>query len=160
MSTSPLLSAMQAELNELQQFVALLEREQHALIHNTLADLEDIAKQKAGHAQALEGQAKERKRLFQVNGVELSPDPPHPLVRAAYLPAEHLPHLAECWLQLIQAARHASALNQTNGKLIDTRQQQNQQLMALLQSSQDSTLSYDAYGQPRLSRPGGSLGKA
>ncbi|QDQ28185.1 flagellar protein FlgN [Chitinimonas arctica] len=159
MTTPPLLSALQHELEQLMRFIDLLEREQNALIANTLAELEDFAKQKAGYAQTLESLAKERRRLFEVNGVELSPDPPHPLLKARFLPDDAVPAVALCWQQLMQAARQASAFNETNGHLIDTRQQQNQQLMALLQSSQNSTLSYDAYGQPRLSRPGGLISK-
>ncbi|QNM95613.1 flagella synthesis protein FlgN [Chitinimonas koreensis] len=156
----PLLVVLQNELAELQAFVALLEREQRALVANTLADLVEFAKEKAARAQTLEALAKERKRLFEVNGVELSPDPPHPLTGARQLPAEHLPTLAALWQELIQSARQASALNLTNGRLIDTRQQQNQQLMSMLQATHTTSLSYDAYGQPRMSRPGSSLGKA
>lgn len=160
MLPSPLMSVLQNELAELLGFVELLEQEQDALIKNTLADLVGFAQQKTARAQTLESLARERKRLFDINGVELSPDAPHLFVKARHLPAEAWPPIATLWQELIQAARQASALNQTNGKLIETRHQQNQQLMTLLQNSQSSTLSYDAYGQPKLSRPGGSLGKA
>ncbi|GAB3250187.1 flagella synthesis protein FlgN [Chitinimonas naiadis] len=160
MSTPLLQTALENELTHIQNFIGTLELEQQALIDNTLAELETLSKQKAGHAMALEQLAKERKRLFEINGVELSPHPPHSLTQARNLPADLLPELAATWDKLIQAARHASALNTTNGQLIHTRQQQNQQLMSLLQSSQNSNLSYDAYGQPRLSRSTGSLGKA
>jgi flagella synthesis protein FlgN len=159
---NPLLNALQSELHEITAFVSLLEREQQALVTNTLAELEDIAKQKAARAHQLEALAKERKRLFEANGVELSAEPPHDMTGVKFLPANALNELAGIWHELLQAARQASALNQTNGMLIDTRQQQNQQLMSLLQanSSNASVLSYDAYGQAKLSKAGVSLGKA
>ncbi|PHV13009.1 flagella synthesis protein FlgN [Chitinimonas sp. BJB300] len=160
MLPSPLLSLLQNEHAELLGFVELLEQEQQALINNALSDLIEYAKQKTARAQSLESLARERKRLFDINGVELSPDPPHALQRVRNLPEDVWPVLANIWSELIQAARHANALNQTNGKLIETRHQQNQQLMTLLQNTQSATLSYDAYGQAKLSRPGGSLGKA
>lgn len=156
---SPLLAALQTELAQINVFIQLLEHEQKALIQNTLELLEGLAKEKIGCAQVLETLAKERKRLFEVNGVALSPDVPHLMTGVQFLPVDDFPALAAIWQQLLQAARHASALNQTNGQLIETRQQQNQQLMMLLQNSHNSTMSYDAYGQPRLSRAGGSLGK-
>lgn len=160
MSSPLLLTALENELAQIQTFIETLEREQQALIDNTLADLESLSKHKVAHAAALEQLARERKRLFDVNGVELSPHPPHQLEAARHLPAEQLPALKQGWDKLIQAARQANALNNTNGQLIQTRQQQNQQLMGLLQNSQNANLSYDALGQPRLSRSTGSLGKA
>jgi flagella synthesis protein FlgN len=161
-ASHPLLRTLQSELDEIAAFVRLLEQEQRALVDNKLADLVDIAKQKALRAQQLESLSSERKRLFSINGVELSPEPPHELVAIRHLPHEGLGDLAAVWRQLLQAARQASALNQTNGLLIETRQQQNQQLMALLQanSGNNAVLSYDAYGQARLSKAGASLGKA
>ncbi|HEY9103903.1 flagellar protein FlgN [Chitinimonas sp.] len=160
MSSPLLLTTLENELAHIQTFIETLEQEQQALIDNTLAELETLSKQKTAHAATLEQLARERKRLFDVNGVELSPHPPHQLVSARHLPAEQLPALQQAWDRLIQAARQASALNNTNGQLIQTRQQQNQQLMSLLQNSQNANLSYDALGQPRLSRSSGSLGKA
>jgi len=162
MSQLPLLTHLEAELATIESFIQLLEQEQRALIDNTLADLIELAKQKNALAQSLSDLAIKRKPLLELNGVEISPHPPHAILAAKFLPAEHLPKLSELWMKLLQSARQANALNETNGKLIDTRQQQNQQMMALIQASTGaaSVLSYDAYGQARLSTRTGSLGKA
>ena len=162
MHTSPLLTLLQNELAELDAFIALLEREQNALIKNTLDELVEFAKMKTARAQTLGLYARDRKRLFEVNGVTLSRQPPHDMVKVQNLPEDALPTLAEAWRKLLQAARRASALNQTNGKLIETRHQQNQQLMLMLQTygGGGAVLSYDAYGHPKLSRRGELRGKA
>ncbi|WP_269533402.1 flagella synthesis protein FlgN [Chitinimonas sp. BJYL2] len=159
MTATALQTALESELEYIRQFVTLLEQEQASLIANTLMELDPLTKQKAALAQTLEALAKDRKRLFVANGVTLSDDPPHLMTAIRLLPPELLAPIASIWVNIIQAARQASALNNTNGQLIATRQQQNQQLMVLLQASQQANLSYDAYGQPRLSRPSGSLGK-
>ena len=162
MSQLPLLTHLETEQRDVDAFIRLLEAEQRALIDNTLSDLVELVKQKNALAQSLSELAVKRKPLLELNGVEISPHPPHEIVSAKFLPAEHLPTLSAMWLKLLQSARQANALNETNGKLIDTRQQQNQQMMALIQASTGaaSVLSYDAYGQARLSTRTGSLGKA
>lgn len=157
---SLLSQALTAELAELDLFVAVLEREQAALIANDLADLLELAKQKAERAQTLEMLARERKRLLELNGATIDDNAPHDLIAVTRLPPAELPGLAAQWRDLLQKARHASALNQTNGQLINTRQQQNQQMMAMFQNERTGNLSYDAYGQPRLNSSGHSLGKA
>jgi flagella synthesis protein FlgN len=163
MAPSPLQTLLNRELAEIDAFVALLEREQKALIDNTLNELIEFAKEKTLRAQTLAIFAKDRKRLFEANGVELSPHPPHDMVCARNLPLEAFADLSTSWRSILKSARMASALNQTNGKLIDTRHQQNQQLMAMLMQANaggGNVMSYDAYGQPKLSRRGETLGKA
>lgn len=155
----PLVQVLDAELVAVDEFLALLQQEQAALIENTLNQLVEFAKAKAGKAQALELLGRERKRLFIANGVVIDDDPPHRMLSIARLPESEWLSIAERWQRLLLNARHASALNQTNGTLIETRQQQNQQLMTLLHHS-GTTLSYDAYGLPRLAGSGSSLGKA
>jgi len=155
----PLIQILDAELATLAEFIVLLQNEQQALINNTLNELIEFAKAKAGKAQAMEILGRERVRLFEINGVKLSADVPPEIVSIARLPqAEWESHIVR-WRQLLAQAQQASALNNTNGMLIETRQTQNQQLMTLLQHS-GTTLSYDAYGLPRLRGSGTSLGKA
>lgn len=155
----PLVKILDAELATLGEFILLLQQEQQALIDNTLSELVAFSKAKSGKVQALELLGKERRRLFEANGIELEDAPPHTIVRATRLSPQELPEIASRWHEMLDKARLASALNQTNGTLIDTRQQQNQQLMTLLKHS-STTLSYDAYGMPRLSGTGTTLGKA
>lgn len=155
----PLIQVLDAELATLAEFIVLLQNEQQALINNTLNELVEFAKAKAGKAQAMEILGKERQRLFEINGVRLSTDLPPEIVAIDRLPQSEWPAHAERWRELLLQARQASALNNTNGMLIETRQTQNQQLMTLLQHS-NTTLSYDAYGLPRLRGSGTSLGKA
>ncbi|WP_374353806.1 flagella synthesis protein FlgN [Chitinimonas sp.] len=152
--------SLKRELEEIDAFVALLEREQQALIDNTLAELLDLSKQKAVLAGQLEAISHARRQAFEQHAVVLANDAPHELISVNGLPAQG--EMVALWQQLLNSARRASALNQTNGRLIDTRQQQNQQLMGLLQAnaSHNAVLSYDAFGQARLSKSGGSLGKA
>jgi flagella synthesis protein FlgN len=155
----PILDALEAEATELAAFLSLLEAEQRALIDNTLSDLVEIAKQKTALAQGLEQRSRERQRLFEANGVRIDAAPPHTCLGADFLPESSWPALAEAWQRVLQLARHASAMNQTNGMLIETRQRQNQQLMTLLQGT-GGELSYNATGQAQLTKRGGSLGKA
>jgi flagella synthesis protein FlgN len=162
MHTSPLHTLLSNELAEVDAFIELLEREQKALIQNTLTELIEFAKQKTARAHTLGIYAKDRKRLFEANGVELTSHAPYDIIQVRNMPAETLPELTERWRKLLQAARRASALNQTNGQLIETRHQQNQQLMMLLQANTvtGAVMSYDAYGHPKLSRRGGLRGLA
>jgi flagellar biosynthesis protein FlgN len=156
---SPLIQTLDNELALMSEFVVLLQQEQRALIDNTLNELIEFAKAKAAKAQSLESSGRVRKRLFAANGVELSEEPPHEVIRITRLPATEFPDVARRWAEILTKARLANTLNHTNGSLIETRQQQNQQLMTMLQHS-STTLSYDAYGLPRLSGRGSSLGKA
>ncbi|MBV8465044.1 MAG: flagellar protein FlgN [Burkholderiales bacterium] len=162
MQTSPLQTLLNNELAEVDAFIDLLEREQTALIQNTLSELIEFAKQKTVRAHTLGIYAKDRKRLFEANGVELSPHAPYEIIRVRNMPEDAFTPLVKGWHKLLQSARKASALNQTNGQLIETRHQQNQQLMMLLQANSPggTVMSYDAYGHPKLSRRGGLRGTA
>ncbi len=57
--------------------------------------------------------------------------------------------VADEWKKLLERAQTAQRLNQTNGKLIQTHMQYNQQALATLMNAANKADVYGADGQPR-----------
>ncbi len=158
-TNNQLLTLLTTELAALQRFVELLQSEQTALIENRLDSLIDLAKTKSDLSAELESLAKIRKAAFGSLGIQISPDFPHDLLIPDNVCLDAAADVIPRWRDLLQTARQASALNQTNGSLIDTRQQQNQQLFSILRGS-SSVTGYDASGQIKVTASGNRLGEA
>ncbi len=128
----------------LDQFVALLQREQQALVDADAPALPAIAQEKSKLGEQLNRLANER--LAAVAAAGFATDAAGIRLWLAGQPAA----TAVLWDQLLERARTAQRLNQTNGQLIETRLQHNQQaLNALLQAANQAGV-YGPDGQPRL----------
>ena len=149
----PIFKAVAAELETVDAFLELLAHERNALIGNLLAELERIVPDKTFMAQKLEQLAKERKRLFDINHVEIANTSGHEIRNALSLSPEDLQNLNQLWQSLLAKAREANDANALNGKLIENRHQQTRQLLKLLKASR-TPLVYDALGQPQAPNRG------
>ena len=156
-SITPILEALTTECSTLDAFIAVLNREQAALIDSNLDALIGMTKQKNEYARQLERLAQQRLHLFAQNQISIEAIAPYALICDA--PTDECNELQQVWQRLLQQARQASMINQSNGRLIDIRQRQNQQILGLLQDSLQM-LCYNAYGQPDCLPLGSSLGKA
>lgn len=148
-------ATLQQELDVLDQFVALLQREQRALVDADAPALPAIAQEKLRLGEQLNRLA--GTRLAAVAAAGFATDTAGTRQWLAQQPAA----IVLLWDQLMDRARAAQQLNQTNGKLIETRLQHNQQaLNALLQAAnQAGVYGPDGQPQPGMTSATRSIGK-
>lgn len=131
----------------LDQFIELLQQEQAALVAADVDKLQPLSETKQQLSEQLNSLAQQRIALVQRAG--------HNADSAgvqAWL-AKQPPATADTWKKLLASAQTARHLNQTNGQLIQTHLQHNQQALAVLMSAANRSDVYGADGQPR-SGPG------
>lgn len=129
-------TALNEERERLRAFVALLEREQQALINADSDALLTLAEEKVRLADALAASSAAR--------------------RDTGAPGDDNDPLRQ---ELRQLAAHARQLNQSNGELIQIQLRYNQQaLRVLLGAAQQTGALYDANGQTSISGSGRTLG--
>lgn len=139
---------LQQEQAALDQFIDLLQREQKALVHADVEILTVLSENKFKLSEQLNAIARARIALLQSAGFG---------VDAAGVKgwlAGQPPRIADAWAKLMESAKTAHRLNQTNGKLIQTHLQHNQQALAALINAANTGDVYGADGQPRT----GSIG--
>lgn len=150
------MNVLQQEQAALDQFIELLQQEQAALVAadvDKLQSLSELKQQLSEHLTALAQQ-----RVAQQERAGHSADAAG---TRAWL-ATQSPTVAAAWKKLLATAQTARNLNQTNGQLIQTHMQHNQQALAVLLGAANRLDVYGADGQPR-SGLGGSqriIGKA
>jgi len=111
-----LLSAISAETSALQQFIAILEEEQKLLIGGDADAVLPLIDKKTVLIAALGNAGQQRESALQ-----------------------------QRWQQLLELAQTANRLNNTNGQLINTRMQYNQQALSILINA-GTSISDDTYG--------------
>ncbi len=144
------------ELATLKQFLDVLQGEQHALTEGDVDRLMPLITDKTRLAGLLAQITDQRGELLITAG--LSPDRDG-LERwfDQYLPSTELAQsLRADWVNLLELAGKARALNETNGNLIATRLQHNQQALNALLAAANQAALYGPDGQTRAS-PGGRL---
>ena len=150
------MNVLQQEQAALDQFIELLQQEQAALVAadvDKLQSLSELKQQLSDHLNILAQQ-----RVAQQERAGYSNDAAG---TRAWL-ATQGSSVVEAWNKLLAAAQTARDLNQTNGQLIQTHMQHNQQALAVLLGAANRLDVYGADGQPR-SGPGGGqriIGKA
>lgn len=153
--SSELLAALTAERIALQNFVALLEREQSLLLENQTDQLLESAEQKSAQAISINELAETRRGLLRKDiGIpELSAEAVHEWLQQNS--AQGLP----IWEGIRTLAERAQQLNNTNGELIQMKLRHNQQSLAVLSSAVNKANLYGPDGQPNFSPGSGrSLG--
>jgi flagella synthesis protein FlgN len=143
---SGLYSLLAAELDLVQQLIALLAQEQDALILRQFDQVSALIDGKTRALQALERASKARAQfcseheLISIEQIELTLD-----------------QQASVWRELLQQAKYAETLNRTNGQLIQTHEEVNQHLMASLAAQRHTDVAYSADGRlsslSSISRP-------
>lgn len=150
------MNVLQQEQAALDQFIELLQQEQAALVAadvDKLQSLSELKQQLSEHLNTLAQQ-----RVAQQERAGYSADASG---TRAWLAAQP-PAVGDAWKKLLATAQTARDLNQTNGQLIQTHMQHNQQALSVLMGAANRLDVYGADGQP-LSGPGGGqriIGKA
>lgn len=147
-------AVLQDERDAMRDFVALLEREQAALIENLTDAVLELAGQKSEQAIRLNALVETRTALFKQRYSGLAP---------AIIQQElqlRDPHSWNLWLELRDYAEHAQRLNQSSGELIQLKLRHNQQALNVLNNATQQADLYGANGQPSFTpgsgRPLGS----
>ena len=130
----------QRELAALEQFIAVLQREQEALISADIQPLPSIAETKQQLAEQLNGLARERAATLASAGFAAD-------AVGGWL-AGQPQAVRDTWQKLLEQAQIAQRLNQTNGKLIQTHLQYNQQALSTMMNAANAAGVYGPDGQP------------
>lgn len=141
----PILTALTAERDALRDFVALLEREQNALVENLSDQLPELAEQKSAHAMALNGLVETRHLLLKNNLPTLSEASIQNWLRTQHQAAWPV------WQELRSLAMRARQLNQSSGELIQIKLRYNQQALTVLSNAASKANLYGPDGQPNFS---------
>lgn len=139
---SAFIAGLKVELGRIQAFLDVLKSEEQALIRGDIERLASIAEDKIRLARELGKYAAERSGYLAAHG--FSPDA-HGMSACATGNAE----ATALWNRLLELAKQTYQINQTNGVLVNTRLQRNQQALAVLQRAFNSASLYGPDGQPQ-----------
>jgi flagella synthesis protein FlgN len=134
-----LTSAIAAETAALQRFIAVLEEEQKLLINGDADAVLPLLEKKTGFIAELGAAGQQREAALQELGIEARKEAIEAWFAGA--PADFQVQ----WQKLLELAQTANRLNSTNGQLINTRLQYNQQALAVLMNAAGN-LGDDTYG--------------
>ncbi len=137
--SADLLAAIAAETAALQRFIAVLEDEQKLLIGGDADAVLPLLEKKTALITELGAAGQQREAALQALGVEIRKDAMEAWV--ATTPADFQVH----WQTLLELAQTANRINSTNGQLINTRLQYNQQALSILMNAAGN-LGDDTYG--------------
>ena len=138
-----MLPAFQSELAALSRFIEILQREQAALVKADVNQLIPISAEKVQQAEQLNRLAQVRVTALEKQGIQ------NDRAQVEAWLATQPRDIAEAWNLLIEAAKKAQHLNQTNGTLIESQLKNNQQALNTLVSAANQSAVYGADGQPR-----------
>jgi flagella synthesis protein FlgN len=124
----------------LDRFIDLLQQEQAALVKGDVDALISISERKIKQAEQLNTMERERSRLLEDAGFGSNV--------AGWLTQQSAPTIL-AWERLMESARTARHLNQTNGKLIQTHLQHNKQALRALMNASNMAGAYGPDGQLR-----------
>ena len=134
---------LQQEQAALDGFINLLQQEQEALVAANVEKLQSLSELKQKHSELLSNMAQQRVATLERAGFKSD---------AAGVPAwltSQPASVKEFWKKLLESAQIAQQLNQTNGRLIQTHMQHNQQALSALMNAANRADVYGADGQPR-----------
>lgn len=155
-SAADLVRSLQAESDAFLDFTQTLRIEQEALIQGEVDQLLELARVKSEKIVLLSQLAERRNRFL----TGLGYDPLHGgMERWISQHAQDAPEIGKSWNNLLENAREARHLNQTNGVMIETRLQHNQQALSALQAASSQISLYGPDGQTQSTGLGRPLGK-
>ncbi|HWU84960.1 MAG TPA: flagellar protein FlgN [Rhodocyclaceae bacterium] len=134
-----LLEAIAAESAALRHFIAILEEEQQLLIGGNADAVLPLLERKTALINELGSAGQQREAALQAQGVATRKED----LEAWF--GKAAPDLRNAWQDLLALAQDANRLNATNGQLINTRLQHNQQALAILMNAAGS-LGDSTYG--------------
>lgn len=151
--TSGLLAALTSERSALLRFIALLEREQTALVENHGDALPELAELKTTDAIKLSQLAESRRELLKLDIPQQNTETTQVWLNA------HCPDGLPLWQDIVALGQRAKQLNQINGELIKMKLRHNQQALTVLSNAVNKAGVYGRNGQPDFSPGSGrSLG--
>lgn len=142
MSSGKIESTLLDELTQLDQLLVLLKKEQKLLTERRLDELLPLLDEKTILIRRLEECSQARRQAFESEQVTDQADTIRSWLHV------HQPTLQQQWEQLLENARAAELINRTNGQLINTRQEIEQQFLqqSVMPNSAESS-SYTADGR-------------
>lgn len=149
-------ASLEAERAAFQEFVELLKSEENALLQGDIDRLAALAQLKSDRLVELGQLAHQRN--FHLLSQSLPADPSG---MALWLQtnAAVAPTARAAWERLLELAKTAQQLNQSNGAMIQQRLVNNQKALAVLQATANHASLYGPDGQTRTSGTGRPLGK-
>lgn len=144
---------VEAEVIQLKEFLAILEREEAMLIAGDSDNLLVLSREKSDRYRQLQRLHDDRALLLGRLGRQNSDATMRELCAG-------LPRVLARWDELLELARTARARNELNGKLILERMAHNQAALSALLAATDHPQLYDAEGQAHPTRGGRILGSA
>ena len=152
-SVAPALLGLLAEETKiLQSFVALLRREQVLLGEGKVDDLIALAAEKSAFADRLASVSLRREEALAAEGYGNR--------MGEWLAASGDPAHKSAWQRVLDLAREAKSLNETNGGLIALHFQHHQQALNVLLAAANRTMTYGPDGQQKPVGGGRNLGSA
>ncbi len=135
-------AAIKLERSTAQAFVELLEKEEDALIHRRIDELDMLASGKVRLAEKLEYLVKQRIRYLSFLGFSLDK-----VGMQLWLSKHANDEIQTIWDELIKFASEAQQINQTNGKVIMSQLQYSQRAYMALQGAAGNISLYGPKGQ-------------
>jgi flagella synthesis protein FlgN len=151
---SALQNLLSEEAGQLRGFLVLLEKEQQALAEGDVDRLVPLAAEKTEAFGRLSRLGEARGQALAAAGLTADRQGMEAWLRQH----TEFQQARKTWQALLALAEKASALNQTNGKLIATRLAHNQQALATLMAAANQAALYGPDGQARPLGGGRSLG--
>lgn len=134
---------LQLEQDAIKTFIDILKKEQNALVHGNIEDLDYFASQKTHITKKLADFGNKRDQYLTAKGLSLDTK----CINNLLISEDNNTATGTIWTNLLQLAKTAKQLNQTNGTIITTRLQQSQQALAALQSAAGTVSLYGPKGQ-------------
>jgi len=149
-------AGLEAERAAFQEFVELLKSEENALLQGDIDRLAALAQLKSDRLVELSQLAHQRNSHLLSQSLTADPSG-----MALWLQANATvaPTAREAWKRLLELAKTAQQLNQSNGAMIQQRLVNNQKALAVLQATANHASLYGPDGQARTSSTGRPLGK-
>ena len=150
-------AALQSEQEALGAFIHLLQLEQEILVSGDADRLTALGPDKAAQIELLSRLGEERKHHLAAQNL---PDSADGMLAWMNRHSSFAAPVRKIWRELLAQAETARQLNETNGKLINGKLQQNQLKLAVLQSGAGSDGVYRADGQLKPRRAARTLDQA
>ncbi len=144
---------IEAEAIQLREFIVVLERETELLIASEVDSLLALTHDKTERYRRLQRLHDDRALLLGRLGLAHSDT----VIRQV---CNTLPRVLARWDEVLELARDAKGRNETNGRLITERMQNNQAALSVLLAAANHPQLYDAAGQARPTGGGRILGSA
>lgn len=135
-------AAINIEINTVKVFVKLLEKEEDALIHGRIDELDMLASDKVRLAEKLESLAKQRIQYLSFLGLSSDKDG-----MQLWLSKQADDGVQTIWDELVRLALVAQQINKTNGEIISAQLQHSQRAYMALQGAAGNISLYGPNGQ-------------